>query len=182
MNLYLDIDLVKAGSGGISGGRDSDKTARRAKREYDESFNRMPVGVMGGDGHPDDPDKGPRHNHSEEDSLDTELEEKRQEDNKLSAERKLIPKDDEDEEKEKEPTAKAMIEETLASLHGLVQKSLNRYVINPVEQQFFEEQGYTKDDIIKGSARFDIRTKDQYDSWLMDRMHKSMSGLIGDGS
>jgi hypothetical protein len=180
MNLYLDIDLMKAGAGqGVSGGRDSNKTARRVKREYDESFNRMPVGVMGGDGKPDDPDKGPRHTHSEEDSLDEELEEKRQQDNKLSAERNLIGEDEED-EKKKEPTAKSLLDDTLDALHSIVQKSLNRYVINPVEQQFFEEQGYTKDDIIKGKARFDVRTKEQYDGWLMNRMRKSMSDLSGE--
>lgn len=190
MNLYLDIsksiDFNKAGpGGGAAVGRDSDKPGRQVAREYNESFDQSPVGVMGGDGPADDPDVGPRHRHSEEDSLDAELEDDRQADNKLAAERHLVrPIKDDEEEEEEEETTKAIGTVALdiaKSLNYRMDQALDHNRLNPVEEQFLlEELGYSKRDIAKGDARISGPDRHKFSEWLTDRMQKSISSLKGE--
>lgn len=191
MNLYLDIsksvDFNKAGpGGGAAVGRDSTKPGRQVAREYNESFDQSPVGVMGGDGPADDPDVGPRHRHSEEDSLDSELEEDRQADNKLAAERHTIRpiKKDEEEEEEEEETTKAIGTVALdiaKSLNYRMDQALDQNRLNPVEEQFLlEELGYSKRDIVKGAASISGADRNRFSEWLTDRMQKSISNLKGE--
>ncbi len=192
MNLYLDIskslDFNKAGPGGGGAmvGRDSTKPGRQVAREYKESFDQSPVGVMGGDGPADDPDVGPRHRHSEEDALDTELEEDRQADNKLAAERHTIRpiKDEEDEEEEEEETIKSLGStaiDIVKSLNYRMDYELQKNSLNPVEEQFLlEELGYSRHDIAKGTAIISGINRHRFSEWLSDRMQKSISNLKGE--
>ncbi len=186
MELFLDtsksFDLVKAGpAGGAAVGRDSDKPSRRVARQYNESFDHKPVGVMGGDGPADDPDVGPGHRHSEEDSLDVLLEEERQEDNKLSAERGLIPKKDDEDEEEEEVGKSQSALDIVKSLITQIDYELDKNSLNPAEREFLlDELGYTERDILKGRAVITGKNRYRFSEWLVDRMSKSVSNLNGE--
>ncbi len=188
MELFLDtsksFDLVKAGpAGGAAVGRDSDKPSRRVARQYNESFDHKPVGVMGGDGPADDPDVGPSHRHSEENSLDVLLEEERQEDNKLSAERGLIPKkDDEDDDEDEDEVGKSLSAvDIVKSLITQIDHELDKRSLNPVEKEFLlDELGYTERDILKGRAVIAGQDRYRFSEWLVERMSKSVSNLNGE--
>lgn len=190
MMLYLEDkaeSFNKAVGGGGQGGRvgrDSSKPSRQVAREYNTSFDESPVGVMGGDGRADDPDVGPQHRHSEEDALDNELEEQRQADNALAADRGIIPKDDDDDDDEEEETTKSIGSTALdiaKSLNYKMDAALSRKSLNPTEEQFLrEELGYSKHDITKGVARISGSDRHRFSEWLSSRVQKSISHLNGE--
>ena len=187
MNLFLDssksFDLVKAGpSGGAAVGVDSDKPSRQTARAYNESFDQKPVGVMGGDGHPDDPDVGPSHRHSPEDALDVELEEARQEDNKVYADRGVIPKKKGEEEEDDEEVEKSLSGlDIVKSLNVSLTRVLSKNALNPIEREFLtQELGYTERDILKGSAIISGTDRYRFSEWLIGRMSKSVNSLNGE--
>ncbi len=168
MDLY--IDLMKAEGPSSAVGQNTNVSSQRRKRLVDESYNKHPVGVMGGDGKPDDPDVGPRHNHTT--SLDDSLEDERKKYADKQDARNIIrtPKDDEEEE-----------EETKKSLAFLecIADIVKSEDYNPVEREFlFQEMGYTSADLIKGIAPLSPSDRSRFGQWLDDRMQKSVLDLM----
>lgn len=166
MNLYIDLIKAEGAAGAV--GQNTNVSSQRRKRLNDESYNKHPIGVMGGDGKPDDPDVGPKHNHTN--SLDEELEEERQEYASDQDSKNIIraPKDEEEETKK-----------SLAFLDciGDIVKSQD---YNPVEREFLtQEMGYTSQDLIKGIS-LSANDRSRFGKWLDSRMQESVRNLTGE--
>jgi len=159
--LYLDPEdaqsIFKAvNSPNMGTTTDSDK---RAQRKMKESYAKQPVGVMGGAGvaMEDDPDVGRQWKHSEEDSIDAELEEERKK-----------------KEDEKEKSL-----EVLKSLRMQIHEELNMCKHNPAEVEFMRDVlGYDEDAIHKGLVTICGKDRQRFHEWSLGRLNKSLSDML----
>lgn len=168
MNLYIDLKKAVAagGSGATAVGQNTNVSSARRKRLTDESYNKNPIGVMGGDGKPDDPDVGPKHNHST--SLDEDLEEEREEYASKQDARNIIraPKG--------EDTKKSLA--FLECIGDIVEG----HDYNPTEREFLtQELGYTNTDLAKGVS-LTGNDRSRFGQWLDSRMQESIQNLVGE--
>lgn len=164
MNLY--IDLLKAEGQGSAVGQNTNVSSPRRKRLVDESYNKHPVGVMGGDGKPDDPNVGPKHNHSS--SLDEDLEEERKNYADTQDSKNIIRAP-----KESEETRKSLA--FLECIGDMVE--VQDY--NPVEREFLEQElGFTNSDLVKGISPLSPTDRARFGQWLDARMHESVLALM----
>lgn len=143
---------------------------RHAVRKYNESFGRRHSGVVGGDLSPDRPEVGKKWKAPKEgEALDDELETERQEDNKLAADRGIIPE-------KPESTKKAL--DVLKSFSSALGNELSVYNPNPREIEFLTEvRGYSLDEVMKGRVQIVGRERAMFHEWLTHRLQKSISRL-----
>lgn len=162
LNLDTDLDMLKAvtppNAGSVT------RSDKRAQRKMKESYAKHPVGAIegAGAGMVDDPDVGDRWHHSEEDSVDAELDEEVR---------------NQDEEKE---VSKADAVGILKSLQTAATEDLERYKHNPTEVVFMRDVlGYNEQDIRKGLAHITGRNRQRFHEWMLARMYNSVDSMLG---
>ena len=156
--LYLDLNkaIQMPNAGGTT---PDDKTARN---QHLSSYAKRPVGVSN-DGivTEDDPDKGKRWTHSDEDSVQAEV------DSNLSA------VDEEEEEKE---VGKAI--GLLKSMNVSLQTEIRSCLPNDLETSFMiEELGYDPIKVSKGQLFISGRDRHRFNEWTHARLAKSIIAL-----
>jgi hypothetical protein len=162
LDLGADLDLIKAVTPPNAG--TVTESGKRAQRKIKESYAKHPVGVMGGAGTvmEDDPDVGNNWQHSEEDSVEAELEEK------------VRNQDDEEDE-----ATKSVAIMLLKSLRTVAEEDVARSRHNPTEVVFMREVlGYNETDIRKGLVSITGRNRHRFHEWMLDRMYKSVGTMM----
>lgn len=176
MKLYLDLE--KAGQG-QTGGKDNISGSRKAAKVR-SSYEKQPVGVTGGGHTPDHPDKGGKWQHTEEDSVDTELEEDREKQRTKAADRNLIPEDEDAEEKSINKSFNSSANDLVKSIGMYVSSMSGLKKPSNTEREFLTEvMGFTEDDIRKGLAKIHGTDRHRFNEWLQDRLYKSLDALTG---
>lgn len=166
MDLYLN--LKKAEAGGSHAGQNTNVSAPRRKRMTEESYNKHPIGVMGGDGKADNPNVGPKHNHST--TVDEELEDERQEYSNKQDSKNII----------RAPKEKDDVKKSLMFLDCIGDLVKGNPAHNPTEVEFLvQEMGYTQEDINKGIT-LDGDERSRFGQWLSSRTLDSVHQLIGE--
>jgi hypothetical protein len=172
MNLYLDlhkaVQIPTTGTDAVSG--------PHAARKYNESFNRVNSGVMGGDASPDRPEVGRKwRKPDQEDSLDEDLEEDRKKDSELAAERGIIPSKEKDDSSS--TTKKAL--DILKSFSGELSTQLAAYTPNEREIEYLTAvRGYDYTDVVKGYVQISGRERSKFNDWLHERLKTSIDRLV----
>lgn len=183
MHIYLDlkkaVQVPNTSTGPV--------TDRHAARKYDESFNRQHSGALGGEPTHDDPQQGGKWSHDEEDTVDSELEEKRKKDMKIAQERGIIL----------ESAKKSEAADILKSFSSALSSHVEQFAPNPAELEYLTTQcykseliqsefgpdkylrvPYTRDDVFSGRARIEGSERAKFNSWLQERFQKSLGKLI----
>lgn len=181
----LYLNLKKAAPPAVS--TDS-KSAKQTARSYEESFNRVAPGVHG-----EPTESSPSGSWDTLSELDQEIEEKRKNDKKLSQELGIIK---EDPPKKKGDDDKENLTKSLISLVHYYSENIVNDAPNPAEVEFLttqcfksiqveDERGvlksvnvpYTVEDVRAGRAMITGRRRSEFNSWLQDRLRKSISKL-----
>jgi hypothetical protein len=165
--LYLDLEggefFTKAVTPPNIGS--STTSEKQAQRKHKESYAKRPTGVMEESGivMPDDPKVGKKWKHDPDDSEEEDLDENVRNQDK----------------KDETAVAKSMSLDMLRSVReNLV--GTHTFAYNPTEVEFLKTvMGHSEADIQKGNARIDGRHRHRFHEWMLDRMHKSVSGLVG---
>jgi hypothetical protein len=173
--LYLDLEggefFTKAVTPPNIGS--STTSEKQAQRKHKESYAKRPTGVMEESGivMPDDPKVGQKWKHDPEDSQEEDLDENvRNQDKK------------EDDDKDA-PPASAVAKSTSLDMLKAIRDNLvgeHTFAYNPTEVEFLKSvMGHSEADIQKGHARIEGRHRHRFHEWMLDRMNKSVSGLVG---
>ena len=166
MKLYIDLNKAVSYSPNFGS---TTRNERQSVRSYKESYAKQPVGVMGGGSHADDPDEGNNWKHSEDSSVDAELEKDREEEEELNQERGVIP-----EAKKSLSTATDIVK----SLNGRLSQEIRRNRPLTSEQQFLVEvMGADESLVRKGLVAISGPDRHAFHEWLCDRFTKSVASL-----
>lgn len=185
MRLYVDTTLKKALPSVSASGTDT-KDEDRENLEYHNSYTKRPVGAASGhEASHDDPDVGGKHGGG--DTVDEEVESKRQENNEKAAKRKLIPVEKgfatpEEMEKEdgypeafKSQSATNMLKSLTSGLAEFNQALLP----SDLEFEFLTAyKGLPADEVAKGLHWIAGKDRDLFQEWVCDRMQKSITSLL----
>jgi hypothetical protein len=173
--MKLFIDLNKA-SGAPSAGVPP-KTGDQAAENYKESYNTRNAGVSGDTASYDNPDKGKKWTHEEDESYDTKREGERQARNKKAADRNLVPSEEE------AGLKKAIGEDSLDMIKSLTrsfQSAFGLEKFNPTEIEFLQlVKGFSLDEIRAGKAVITGPDRKVFSAWLNARFQKSLADLSG---
>lgn len=156
LDLSADLDLIKAVTPPNAG--NTTLSDKRAQRKIKESYAKNPVGVMGGAGiaMEDDPDVGRKWQHSEEDSVEEEL----------------------DDEVRNQETSKAV--DVLKSIRAVAEADVKQHLPNESERVFMRDVlGYNEADIRKGIAFIRGRDLHRFHEWMLNRMYDSLDSMMG---
>lgn len=164
MNLFLDLRKAVTVP---NTGTDSSSGAKTA-RAYKESFDQDHSGVTGGDASEDDPEVGKRWKSDE--NADDDLEEDRKRDTEIAQERGVVGKPPEE-------AKKAL--DIIKALNTDLQEQLYKSQPNEREVEYLTTVcGYEYDDVVKGRARIVGRERDLFNTWLHNRLRKSLNRLV----
>jgi hypothetical protein len=166
--LYLDLDILKAVNAPNIG--NTTPTESRARIKHESSYAKRPVGVANeGIVTEDDPDEGKQWKHSDEDSVEADV------DAKLNKEGK------EDEDEDEEETEKALLADPsslLKSLNTEVRNELNRVLPSDNETSFMVDVlQYDPDLVSKGQKNIMGKDRHRFNEWMQGRLSKSISLL-----
>lgn len=161
-SLPLYLDLFKAVTMPNAGNTTPDD--KRAKLQHEASYAKRPIGVANeGIVTEDDPDKGKKWKTSDEDSVQTSVEDMSK------------PKKDEDEDEEKTEKSidpSALLRDMNSRLRNEVSKSLP----NSMESVFMvDELGYDPIKVSRGQMSISGKNRGKFNSWAHDRLAKSIA-------
>jgi len=164
---------IRKGAGTPSAGVSPVKDKQHV-RSYKESFNTKHSGVANSHGATyDDPKVGKKWPKGEDNSLDDQLEEDRQADNKEAQDRGIVPKDM---KKAFDPTATDLLKSFTEEVYSRV----NEFRLTPQEVQFLQEvKGYSPLDIQKSQLYITGKDRQLFSDWLATQFHKSLEGFRG---
>jgi hypothetical protein len=160
MPLYLD--LVKAVNAPNVG--TVTETESRARIRSVSSYAKRPTGVASGEEHePDEPEVGRKWKHSDEESVNEEVE-------------SLLKEESEKEKTSSNSVAKSLIKSLNDSLH----QQIKSVTPSQLESQFMvEELGYDASTVKKGLVCISGRNRHAFNEWAHTRLNKSLSFLAG---
>ncbi len=171
MDLYLDLNKAQAQA---TGGKTT-KKEDQSVASYGESFAESPSGVANDGATYDDPDKGRKWKHDEEDSLDNELEESRQKRNAKAQKRNLVPTPEEVGKKSFEQSSTDMVK----SLNSGLRDALGLNKLTAPEIEFLHlVKGYSLEEIDRGGIFIASgRDRQAFSAFLCERVAKSLDEL-----
>lgn len=170
--LYLDLDILKAVNAPNIG--NTTPTESRARIKHESSYAKRPVGVANeGIVTEDDPDEGKQWKHSDEDSVEADV------DARLKKEGE--EDEDENEDENEEETEKALLADPsslLKSLNTEVRNELNRVLPSDHEISFMVDVlHYDPALVSKGQKNIMGRDRHLFNEWMQGRLSKSISLL-----
>lgn len=164
--LYLDLDILKAVNAPNIG--NTTPTESRARTQHESSYAKRPVGVANeGIVTEDDPEEGKKWPHSDETSVEADVDAK-------------LNKEGEEEEDEEE-TEKALLADPsslLKSLNTEVRHELNKILPSDNETSFMVDVlHYDPTLVAKGQKNIMGKDRHRFNEWMQGRLSKSISSL-----
>lgn len=156
------IDIIKKAISSIPNVSVNSPSQNRSARQYDSSYEKDPIGVVGGSLSPDSPSVGAKWRGKDPTTKEEEEAENEESDEAIREENEL-------------EAAKSLLKSVMHN----VDLERRRYTLNPAEKQFLVEVlGYESDDLHKGSVVLSPTHRVEFNRWLCQRFRNSVGNLI----